>query len=160
VINMQQDHTKILKINAAVRSELTDAQLVASWAAEALELGRYPLGAELARLAERAERIGAQRPAGHDATHDAARRDLFGPATVRDVPLIGATREEWPRDGISHAPRNCTYRTEINGSARLCHQPLAWHAGSIGDESTPPSSSGWYHLDPEITDHIAEVAGY
>lgn len=150
---MQDQHTKIMRIAPETdRSTLTDAQLVASYAREALELGRYPLGAELAKLADRAARVGA-RPAGHDAAQSA----LFG-HRVADVPLIGSTREEQPRG--SRAPAICQEVVEENGSRRICGQPVGWAAGSVGDEHNPPVQAGWYHLDPEITDHVVVVAGY
>jgi len=151
-----QDQTRILHITPEPenRAELTDAELVASYAREALQLGRYPLGAELARLADRAARVGA-RPAGHDA----AALAMFGPA-MANVPMVGQTRTEAPRDAISHAPQVCTFRSEVNGSGQLCHQPVAWHPGSVGDAIALATTAGWYHLDPAITDHEPVVAGY
>lgn len=141
----QTGQTKIMRIHPETdRSTLTDAQLVASYAREALELGRYPLGAELAKLADRAARVGA-RPAGHDA----AQASLFG-QRVTDVPLIGQTREEQPR---SHAGTTCAAVIEVNGSRLLCSQPIAWANGA-------GNGAEWYHLDAEITDHAAAPAGY
>jgi hypothetical protein len=143
------DQTKIMRIAPETdRSTLSDAELVASYAREALELGRYPLGAELARLADRAARVGA-RPAGHDAAQAA----LFG-HRVADVPLIGQTREEHPR---SHAPSTCAQVLELNGSRSLCNQPIGW---TEIPSNAPGHTGEWYHLDPEITDHAAVPAGY
>lgn len=140
----------------------SDAELCATYASEALEAGRYTLAVELSRLAVRAQQHErAQQPTpitiNPPAGATAARIEMFGPGAdrVRNVPLIGRTREEFPRldDQISHAPSVCTYREEINGQGVLCHQPIAW---SNAGESHP---GGWYHLDPEITDHQPVVAG-
>jgi hypothetical protein len=145
-----QDHTsqtKIMRIAPETdRSTLTDAQLVAGLAGEALELGRYALAVELTRLADRAARVGV-RPAGHDA----AQASLFG-HRVADVPLIGQTREEQPRD-LSRAPQVCAHRSEVNGSGVICHQPIAWAEGTGG------LPGQWYHLDATITDHSPAI-GY
>jgi len=128
----------------------TDAQRCAEWAQQALAEGRYQLGAEMARLADRANRVGA-RPAGHEA----AQRDLFG--QTRAVPLIGRTRDEQPRDA-SHAPQVCAMPVlgREGGLDQPCAMPIRYSDGSNG------STVGWYHLTPGITDHEAlpEGAGY
>lgn len=63
------------------------------------------------------------------------------------VPIIGTTREEHPRDAVSHAPNTCDYyHGEEEGR---CLSPIGWAAGSSR------VYSGWHHLDPEITDHQA-----
>jgi hypothetical protein len=147
----QNTHTKIMRIAPETdRSTLTDAQLIAGLAGEALELGRYALAVELTRLADRAARVGV-RPAGHDA----AQREMFGPGAdrVRDVPLIGQTRDEAPQRDMSRAPQVCAHRSEVNGSGVICHQPIAWAEGTGG------LPGQWYHLDATITDHSPAI-GY
>lgn len=139
------------------RPPLADHEVCGAYAAEAIRQGRFELAAELSRLAARAQ-FAASRPA-------AAQRGLFGPGAdrTRDVPLIGTTRDETPSrplrsyredlaEAISHAPTTCAHRTEINGSGTLCHQPVAW-ADGVGESGVQRQPAGWYHLDPEITDH-------
>lgn len=139
-------------------AELADHQLCGQYAAAALADGRFELAAELSRLAARAQYASTRSAA--------AQRGLFGPGAdrTRDVPLIGSTRDETPSrplrsyredlaEAISHAPTSCAYRTEINGSGTLCHQPVAWAPGAVGFDGQAATTAGWYHLDPEITDH-------
>jgi hypothetical protein len=67
------------------------------------------------------------------------------------VPLLSVpARDEQPRDDVSHAPNACG---NYGGDAmQLCGSPIAWSAGTglSGIQRVP---AGWYHLDPEITDH-------
>lgn len=74
----------------------TDAAVAARWAAEALQDGRYELGAALANIArnanraEQANRAHELRTQQHEQTAAAER--------ARMVPMIGQTRDEQPRD--------------------------------------------------------------
>lgn len=70
-------------------------------------------------------------------------------AAMVAVPLVGATREEHPREYVSRAPNVCAHN--YVGENYVCRAPIAWSAGS----PAPGPTSGWYHLDPEITDHEA-----
>jgi hypothetical protein len=149
---MSTEETKIHYLSTPSRAadpSTTDAQLLAGWAVESLQGGRFALAVELTKLADRAARVGT-RPAGHDA----AQREMFGPGAdrVRDVPLLGQTRDERPRD-MSRAPQVCAHRSEVNGSGVICHQPIAWAEGTGG------LPGQWYHVDATITDH-APVVGY
>jgi hypothetical protein len=67
------------------------------------------------------------------------------PAMVA-VPPVGATRAEEPR--VSHAPNICAAFDPARG---CCDAPIAWAPGTAGTAA----GRGWYHLDPEITDHEA-----
>lgn len=115
----------------------TDAQRAAQWAAEALTEGRYALGEALAQLARRADHKGAEM------AHRAAQREMFGPG-VAAVPMAGQTRDEQPARDVL-----CAQLVEEHGSRRMCGAVLIWHPGD--QAGTLP---GWYHADPEITDHV------
>lgn len=131
--------------------ELTDAQLIGSWAADALRMGRYPLAAELTRLAQRAHAA-----AGHNvpdqATAARAAREMFGPGVreLVDVPHMGPTRDEVPR---SHAPSTCGAVDVHDGQASVCGAPIRYSDGSHG------APVGWYHLDASIVQHEALPQG-
>jgi len=123
---------------------IDDASLLAGYAVDALQNRRYALAVELAKLSERAARVGV-RPAGHDA----AQRDLFGPGGTAIVPLIGQTRQEEPRDA-SHAPNTCCVPIMGQGlEQQQCGMPIRYSDGSNG------APVGWYHLAADITDHEA-----
>lgn len=136
---------------------LDDAELLAQWATVALRQRRFPLAVELTRLAHRAHRIGV-RPAGHDAAQAA----LFGPgrSSVVSVPLVGQTRDEQPRESVSHAPSRCGSMIMENGRPTQCDALIGWASGHVGDATRPPVQAGWYHLDPEITDHEPVVSAH
>jgi hypothetical protein len=116
--------------------EVTDAQLCARYAAEAMLMGRFDLGNELAQLAQRAQRAELGRPSG-----TAVFRTEFAAGTVA-VPLVGSTRDEQP---ARPTPRG-SYCTHIapndDGSQRPCFKPIEWngehgayvHADSAADE--------------------------
>jgi hypothetical protein len=142
------DVTQLNFTNTEPSRESTDAELLAGWATEALYNRRYALAVELTKLADRAARVGT-RPAGHDA----AQRDLFGPGAVA-VPMIGRTRDERPREALSHAPQQCSVPIMGQGIDGPCNAPIRYSDGSHG------STVGWYHLDPEVTDHEALPIGY
>lgn len=61
-----------------------------------------------------------------------------------------------PADAVSHAPSTCAEIVERNGSRRMCSAPIAHHTGDFGKGGYRPIAAGWYHLDPEITDHAAK----
>lgn len=128
------DGTKIIPITQYDAPPLTDAQLVATWAAQALSEGRYALGEALAQLARRADRKSTELNAR------AAQRDMFGTPNRGPAP-----------DLPSDAPQlnaHCAFVLEEHGSRRMCSLPLFWHDG--GGDVLP----GWYHRDAEITDHV------
>lgn len=137
------------------RTQLSDASWCARWAREALQDGRYQLAAELVDLARRAA-------AANDGTAALLAR-------TRAVPLIGETRQEIPTrpDARSHAPQTCAYaeRVEVRYLAgdsetvpgQRCGQPIAWAPGVVAFDGEAPTRAGWYHLDPEITDHEPEL---
>lgn len=134
---------------------LTDAQWLGQLAAAALKNGRYALGVELGRLAQRAahhERTAHPSPL-HIAA--AAAADLFGNGT-REVPLIGSTRVEHParRDG-SHAPSQCVATViRDNLFETECGEPIQWV--TVG----PDHSTGtWHHTEPATDDQHAPMPG-
>lgn len=141
--------------------ELSDAQWAAREAQRALEDGRYRLAESLvglARRAQAAEDAAATRSVPYD--DPAARvayvtRDSVLSERSRVVPVIGSTRAERPAahgEHMSHAPNLCGHQGE---DRTACQQPIGWAAGSIGFDGAAPTRAGWYHLDPEITEHEA-----
>jgi hypothetical protein len=141
--------------------ELTDAQWAAREAQRALADGRYRLAASLAGLAQRAQLAEDAQAARSSYEADPATRVAY---VTRDsvmsegvrIPIVGATRDERPAahgDHMSHAPNLCG---AITSERLACVQPIGWSAGSIGfTGGAPAQPSGWYHLDPEVTDHEA-----
>jgi len=101
-------------------------------------------------------------PAGPTGNGDVDLRRLADEVrrTATVVPLVRVpTRADQPRDvettkviqvppAGSHAPNYCT--TPVDRGGNECGAVVAWsHQG--------PGVPGWYHVDPEITDHDAEV---
>lgn len=171
------DMTKITAIPGAqyksfppTDDHLTDAQWAAHEASRALADGRYRLAESLVALARRAQYAEDNERASTGLAYDdpaariayATRDSLNIGVQQRTIPLIGTTRIEKPNDisvptekPISRAPRTCEAEF-ANGN--MCRQPIAWSAGSIGFLGGPaPTQAGWYHLDPEITDHDPEI---
>lgn len=160
---MATEDTKIVRLNNwPNREELSDAELAARWAVEALEGGRLALGAALVDLARRAAHAEAspRRAPVQVAYAQQAAASMFGPGAerARDVPVVRpATLQEAQR---SHAPQVCTYVQEIPVPTSAdpdavmtspCHQPIGWSDGGTS------ARSGWYHLDGTITDHTART---
>lgn len=102
---------------------LTDAQLAARWAAEALAEGRYELGAALANIASNANR------AAYQAAHGA-----------RMVPMLGQTRDERPveptplHDELAH--------TDPEALARHIEAARFRDAGETAVVATGPTGDG------------------
>lgn len=84
--------------------EATDSELAASWAAECLTSGRIELGAALARLAAQADRV------------ERSQR-------VRNVPVLGATRDEAPRPAVEPTPIH-------DGALYAHHEPVSGPTGN------------------------------
>lgn len=87
--------------------------------------------------------------------------------TTRVPVLHVPIRQDIPRDAGSHAPNTCGSYTlhEVgtygDGHATMpglpCNSPIGWAAGT-GYSGIQRQPAGWYHLDPEITDHEAVPA--
>lgn len=145
-------------------TDITDAQRVAGWAAEAFLEGRFELGGALGRLAVQAHRMGLAEP-------------------VR-VPFMGATRDEQPRhastpafDAVARAEtaimgrpedleraeqavtqifgppaqpqlqvpetRRCSAAVVRDTVPEECRVPAFWKDG-------PDGPQGWYHVNPAV----------
>lgn len=136
---------------------LTDAQWAAHEASRAIAEGRYRLAESLVALARRAQAAEDAETARSVPYDDPAARlayvarDSIGTG-IATIPVVGSTRVEAPRkdtgpERVSHAPNLCGGIDSDQQSA--CVQPIGWSAGGYGHPG------GWYHLDPEITDHSA-----
>lgn len=143
------ERTVNIRFAPETRDNITDAELCARWAAVALTDGRYDLAAELSHVAQRA--AAASTPEG-----------LLRAARARLIPLLppidGPTGNgsgdlaTWREAARSHAPQSCAYvieRTASYDDEIRCGQPISWAGDELG--------GGWYHLDPEITDHEPEL---
>jgi hypothetical protein len=112
---------------------LTDAELAARYAAEALQLGRYELGSALAHLAKQAARAAGQPRPTDLATAAAAQRDLFGaaPAATEDTAITPSAR--------------CAFTVGTD----TCHQVIWWEEtpGAVGH------TGAWHHMDPSLDAH-------
>lgn len=117
------------------------AAAAAAWAGR--ELGHYRLAQALMSVAAALEEI---------RDHTAMRHTAYATSNARIVPLLRPpVRNDVPAAAdrpISHAPQRCT--ATVRDGAALCGALVRW-AARVGD--VPP---GWYHLDPEITDHEPE----
>lgn len=134
------------KIHNLPTTPITDAEIAARYAAEALHSGRYELGVELAKLAQRA--------AAHEGTPAAARGAR---AAAEMLANPNAAQRVLDDQGGSHAPQLCGYLLEWNGQQRPCHQPIQWHSTpTLADHN----AGTWLHGDQTITDHTATPAGY
>lgn len=129
---------------------LTDAELLARYAGEALQMGRYRLGSALARLATQAAEFEATPAAARGAQ---AAAELFGAPQGSDRPAVAQEpRQAPPRTTTADGHHLCGFMLERNGSQRPCYQPIAWLTmGTLED----PNAGGWAHVDLSITDHPA-----
>lgn len=93
---MSESHRKWTPMIVSDEERPTDAAVAARWAAEALQDGRYELGAALANIARNANRA-EQANRAHDARTDDHERTAAA-ERARMVPMLGQTREEQPRD--------------------------------------------------------------
>lgn len=130
------DQTKIHHLPGFDAPPLTDAQLCATWGAQALSEGRYSLGEALAQLARRADQKTTE------LAHRAAQREVTGAGPRNTGPMADVPSAPAPRDVV------CAHMYEEHGSRRICGAVVIWHQGGNG------VLPGWYHADPEITDHV------
>lgn len=141
-INVRKRERKMSETNDT--PSLTDAELAARYAAEALNLGRYELGSALAHLAKQASRAAAQPRPTDLATAAAAQRDLFAAPDVEATSTTAITKSA---------------RCGFFASGQYCHGVIWWQEGNIGDAEQPAIVAGWKHMDAEL-DNYHEARPY
>lgn len=144
------DDTQITPAPAPSMPAVTDAELAARYAGEALAMGRYRLGIELARLAQRAADFEGTPAAARGAQ---AAAELFGAPAGSDRPAVAPAAPQGPPPvKTADGHHLCGFLLERNGSQRPCYQPIAYlNIGTLED----PSAGAWAHVDLSITDHPA-----
>lgn len=143
----------------------SDADWCALAAIEALQAGRYALGAILARTAAQADRAARSVPGAGPGLVDQV-------AQLRHVPLIGSTREEHPArpgmgptgDGDVDLAATAVYDATVQAAAtQTSLQPVPpeskrclWTANGVpGSECwgviyVDQEKGAWAHLDPQL----------
>lgn len=136
-------HAKGRKINMDTPKPLTDAEMAAKWAIEALEAGRYELGRALVNLAANAARM------------ESTPAPIVAAATVPTVPealeqVAQAAQAELFGDGDRTQAVAQSARCAFTQGAETCRNVIVWHHGNIGDAEHPAIVAGWYHLDSQL----------
>jgi hypothetical protein len=119
-----------------INGETTDAEIVATFAIQALQENRFELAAALTRIAVQASRVRS----GPSALH--TREQVENAATaIFGRPVLVA-------DGIPDSNR-CTATVRRDGVADQCRVVVFWR---------PEHPIGWHHVDPAWDDdHPVEL---